>query len=157
MCLLTSRKRFLLNYRDSIADAYVDSELSLKYHGNTYKILELKDYKRKIDSSSNKRGKKNQTDQVNQDAATYRTHTILYTCERNTKENSKHQPDLVKIATKMKDCLDSVLRCGIPFEEIHLVGLFIEGTLCTVLILDLPTKNSYRLIVIDTFTVPRKL
>ncbi|KAI9469747.1 MAG: hypothetical protein EXX96DRAFT_654195 [Benjaminiella poitrasii] len=138
---------FLLNCYDPIINSYLDNKLSLKYHGSTYELPGSKNRKKRNGSGSIRGRKPDRSGEL-------RYNDI---CEAKVKKKSKYWSDLVKIATETRDCLDPVLHCGVPFEEMYLVGILIEGTSCTVLVLDLRMKGLYTIAALFKADILRKI
>lgn len=76
----------------------------------------------------------------------------IFVVEAKTSKSSKENPDLVKLATVMKDILDFAITKGVSSH--HAVGLLVEGPSCKLYKLNMPINRLYCLQEISCFSVP---
>lgn len=78
----------------------------------------------------------------------------VFLMEIKTAKKSTNRPDLVKIASMMKDCLDAALSKGYNRNRLAIVGLLQEGRKTTILSLTTPSNSFYCFTPLPSFTLP---
>ncbi|KAI9260266.1 hypothetical protein EDC94DRAFT_520370, partial [Helicostylum pulchrum] len=151
-----SENTFINQIIDPIIVAFLDKENpAIMYKGSDSELQESKE--RKFEQA-----RVNNHDTTNikgriPDRSAYVTSTSsnnhhIFLCEVKTESCSNGRPDLVKLGSMMKDCIDNAIKKGI--RDYFAVGLLVEGRTATLYSASLPSEGVYALVAMDTFFIP---
>lgn len=142
---------FTINDFDPVSSPFLSRLPNATYHGNDRELPESNT--RKIEQQHcNVIGRK--PDRIIQFEDVHgESFTILMT-EIKTQNRSKNYPDLVKLATMMKDSLDHALTKKLDREKLYSTGLLQEGPLTSLFIMNSPCDFFYVMYLVDEFQLP---
>ncbi|CAO3632547.1 unnamed protein product [Mucor hiemalis] len=139
-----------MNVIDPIVFGYIGKLKGTRTHGSDYELPESKERKRKIYAQAVGRKPDRSIESKIADSS---YHTLLV--EIKTENKCKKRPDLVKIASMMKDCLDAALKKGFDRKNLCILGILQEGRKTTILSLSTPSDFFYVLFPLSSFFLPR--
>lgn len=143
---------------DPVFNHFVDKIPHSKYHGADHELFESR--KRKLEQAASNhqstntiRGRKpDRSIEVLQSRASYNPHILLV--EIKTQYQSRHSPDLVKLCTELKDCIDIAIKNGMKRDKCFVIGLLVEGRECTLFVACSPEKYFYLVTEVSSFYLP---
>ncbi|KAI8887214.1 hypothetical protein K501DRAFT_330649 [Backusella circina FSU 941] len=148
---------FITKVVEPIISSFFQNSNSIELYGSDHVLQESSTRKTKVAMSNNQptkdiRGRVADFSGLIKKEGPCSHHAFVV--EVKTQKSVKHRPDLVKMGSLMKDCLDGAILHGRRSDEYAVFGLLIEGRDCTIYAMDLPVKKMYRMVEIDTFFLP---
>lgn len=139
-----------MNVLDPIVFGFLGRFGGAIVHGSDYELPESKTRKRKMNGS---RAIGRKPDRCIEVLAMGSSHHV-FLMEIKTAKKSTNRPDLVKIASMMKDCLDAALSKGYNRNQLATIGLLQEGRKTTILSLITPSNSFNCFTPLSSFTLP---
>ncbi|KAL9545241.1 hypothetical protein MBANPS3_007242 [Mucor bainieri] len=126
-----------INTYDPVASAFLGKIANAQYSGNDQELVSSK-WRKSQQQAANVTARKPDRS-IDIEAADKRKYNV-YFMEIKTASKSKHRPDLVKLATMMKDSCDFALSYGKDRHAYFSVGMLQEGAKCSLYIMNSPSK-----------------
>ncbi|KAL9545240.1 hypothetical protein MBANPS3_007241 [Mucor bainieri] len=143
-----------INTYDPVAAAFLGNIENARYSGNDQELGSSK-WRKSQQQAASVAGRK--PDRSIEVEAADKTLYNVYLMEIKTASKSKYRPDLVKLATMMKDNCDFALAHGKDRYAYFSVGMLQEGAKCSLYTMNSPSKFFYVLFLVDEFDLPMSL